>query len=78
VLYGRLVETWRHWWNGRWGRLARHDVFIRVDGDMWMVESREGGSDGRSRFLAANDDAAALDIARDLMIGGDGWRELTS
>jgi hypothetical protein len=70
------VETRRKWWNGRWGRLARTDVFIHVDGDMWMVELREGGREGRSRWLDARDEDAALNIARDLMIGSDGWREL--
>jgi hypothetical protein len=34
------VETRKHYWNGHWGRLARTDIFVRVDGDMWLVELR--------------------------------------
>jgi hypothetical protein len=71
------VETRKHFWNGRWGSIARTDVFVRVDGDVWIVERRDGGADGRSRFIDADDEDSALDIARDLMIGGDGWRELS-
>ncbi len=33
---------------------------------------------GRSRFIDAENEDVALDIARDLMIGSDGWRELTT
>jgi hypothetical protein len=58
--------------------LARTDIFVRVDGDMWLVELREGGAEGRSRFIDTDDEDAALDVARDLMIGADGWRELTA
>jgi hypothetical protein len=71
------VETRKQWWNGRWGRIARRDIFIHVDGDAWMVEARDGGADGRHRFLDDETEAAALDIARDLMMSSNGWRELT-
>jgi hypothetical protein len=40
----------QHWWNGKWGRLARRDVFLNQDdttGHFW-VEAREGGADGTS------------------------------
>jgi len=43
-----------------------------VDGDALLVELRKGGADGRSRFLDANNEDDALDIARSLMIEGDG------
>jgi hypothetical protein len=51
--------------------------FVRVDGNAWLVELRKGGADGRSRFIDADSEDNALDIARDLMIGTDGWRELS-
>jgi len=54
------------------------DVLIHVNGDAWMVEARTGGAEGRSRFLDATDENAAFDLARDLMISSDGWRELSS
>ncbi len=38
---------------------------------------RKGGADGQSRFIDADDEDSALDIARDLMIGRDGWRDLS-
>ena len=44
------MEQRKHWWNGRWGRHARRDVYLRVDGDAWHVEQRAGGADGVSQF----------------------------
>jgi len=43
------MEQRKHWWNGRWGKLARQEVLIFNDGDTWRVEAREGGAEGRSR-----------------------------
>jgi hypothetical protein len=37
-----------------------------------------GGAEGRSSFLDAADEEAAWDVARDLMIDSDGWRELNA
>jgi hypothetical protein len=37
-----------HWWNGTWGRLARLDVFLRIERPRWEVELREGEAEGRS------------------------------
>jgi hypothetical protein len=71
-------ETRKQWWNGHWGRIVRKDVLIHVDGDAWLVEARDGGAEGRSRFLDAENEDAAVEIARDLMIGSDGWQELTA
>jgi hypothetical protein len=71
------METRKHFWNGRRGPIGRTDVLIRVDGDIWMLELRTGGADGCSRFLDADNEDDALDIARNLMIEGDGWRDLS-
>jgi hypothetical protein len=35
-----------HWWNGKWGGLARCDVYLRMDGSRYTVEARAGGADG--------------------------------
>jgi hypothetical protein len=70
------MERRKHWWNSRWGRLSRRDVFVYEDGGQWLIEAREGGADGRSRWLECADEDAALDMVRDLMAGTDGWREL--
>jgi hypothetical protein len=70
----------RHWWNGKWGRLARRDVLLYLDDETekWAVEAREGGVDGDSRWWELNCEADALQL-----IGGlteptvvDNWREL--
>ena len=70
------MERRKHWWNSRWGRLSRRDILVYEDGGRWWIEAREGGADGRSRWLECADEDAVLDIARDLMSGTDGWREL--
>jgi hypothetical protein len=69
------VEQRRHWWNSRWGTLARHDIFLRVDGDLWYVEDRWGGGEGTSRWFEPDNEDAALERVRELMTG-DGWREV--
>ena len=70
------MEKRKHYWNGRWGRLARHDVLLFEDAGQWMVESRVGGTEGRSTWAEFADEDAALDHVRDLLAGTDEWREL--
>jgi hypothetical protein len=54
----------RHWWNGKWGRLARRDVLLYHDDESGRlsVEAREGGADGDSLGwdLAREPDALEL------------------
>ncbi|MEV6350621.1 hypothetical protein [Actinoplanes sp. NPDC051851] len=71
------MEQRKHWWNGKWGSLARKDVFLRVSGDQWYVEQRAGGSDGTSHFFEYDDEDTALDTVRALLAGTDDWRELS-
>ncbi len=70
------MEKRKHYWNGRWGRLARHDVLLYEDGGQWMVEHRTGGVEGRTQWAEYDLEDAALDRVRDLLAGGDEWREL--
>ncbi len=70
------METRSHWWNGRWGGLARRDIYLRVDGDRWYVEDRLGGADGTSGWYDLDDEDRALDRVRTQMGTGDGWRQL--
>jgi hypothetical protein len=70
------MEKRKHYWNGRWGRIARLDVLLYEDGGTWMVEHRRGGADGTSTWGEFNDPDAALDRVRDLLAGGDDWREI--
>jgi hypothetical protein len=43
MMAGELVERW---WNGRFGRLARRDLWL-YRSTTWRVESREGDADSR-------------------------------
>ncbi|WP_213005806.1 hypothetical protein [Paractinoplanes toevensis] len=66
-----------HWWNGRWGRIARRDVYLRVEGDGFVVEAREGGAGGTARTWHPPTEDDALLLVDDLLNDQDGWRELT-
>jgi len=68
----------RHWWNGRWGRIARCDVYLRAEGDRYAVEAREGGADGTTRTWYPPTEKDALLLVDDLLSDQDGWRELTA
>jgi hypothetical protein len=71
------MEQRKHWWNGKWGRLGRRDIFLRADGDQWHVEHREGGAEGVSRFSEFDSEDEAYEAIRGLLAGPDQWRELT-
>jgi hypothetical protein len=71
------MDKRKHYWNGRWGRLARHDVLLYEDGGQWMVEHRIGGAEGRSLWSEFSLEDAAIDRVRDLLAGSEDWRELS-
>lgn len=73
--YG-VMEKRKHFWNGRWGRLARVDIVLYEDAGRWIVEERTGGVEGRSVMTEFDNEDAALDRVRDLLAGTDDWREL--
>ncbi|MEU4243106.1 hypothetical protein [Actinoplanes sp. NPDC026619] len=68
----------RHWWNGRWGRIARRDIHLRAEGDRYVVEAREGGADGTTRTWSPPTEKDALQFIDDLLSDQDGWRELSA
>lgn len=70
------MEKRGHYWNGRWGRLARLDVVLYEDAGRWVVEQRVGGVEGRITATEFDGEEAARDRVRDLLAGGDDWREL--
>lgn len=70
------MEKRKHFWNGRFGRLARHDVLLYEDAGHWRVEHRIGGSEGWTRWYEHEDEDGALDRMRDLLVVSDGWRLL--
>jgi hypothetical protein len=71
------MEQRKHWWNGKWGRLGREDIFLRVDGDRWHVERRTGGAEGVSRYIEFDSEDDAYEAIRGLLTGPDQWRELS-
>jgi len=54
------------------------DILVFEDAGAWVVEAREGGADGKSRWFDLPDEDRALDCVRDLITLSkmDGWREL--
>jgi hypothetical protein len=67
----------RHWWNGRWGRLARRDVFACPSEGRWAVELRRGGEGGRSRTRTFGSEREALAWIEAALLEADGgWREV--
>lgn len=73
-----IVERRKHYWNNKWGRLARRDILVYEDAGAWTVEAREGDADGRSRWFELPSEDLALDCVRDLITASktDGWKEL--
>ena len=67
----------RRWWNGRWGRLGRCDVYLPAQGTQYVVEARAGGADGTTRTWYPPTKDHALLLVDDLLNDQDGWRELT-
>lgn len=70
------MEKRKHYWNGRWGRLARKDVLLYEDAGRWTVQLRTGGVEGRSKQDEFDHEDAALDRVRDLVGDGEDWRDL--
>ena len=71
-----LMERRKFWWNGKWGRIARRDVLLYEDGGVWWVEARDGGVEGRSRWLEYRDEDAAMETVRALIAGTERWRQV--
>ncbi|MEV0559731.1 hypothetical protein [Dactylosporangium sp. NPDC050588] len=71
----------RQWWNGRWSRLGRRDVFVRNAADgRWQVELRRGGPDGRLRVRSFDSERDAVGWVESAVLADDdpeaGWREM--
>ncbi|UWP82062.1 hypothetical protein [Dactylosporangium fulvum] len=68
----------RQWWNGRWSRLVRRDVFVRnATADRWQVELRRGGPEGRVRTRTFDSQVAAVEWVESSVLDPEsGWREV--
>lgn len=57
------------WWNGTWGRLARRDIWLKCDGDLWVVEARKGDGDSKVwRRQFPGDEAGARALVAELLL----------
>lgn len=68
----------RQWWNGRWSRMVRRDVFVRNAADgRWQVELRRGGPDGRLRVRSFGSEVDAVGWVESAVVDPqEGWREI--
>jgi hypothetical protein len=71
------MDVVAHWWNGTWGRMARRDVYLRT-GQVWQVELREGGAEGRVMVRVFDSEADARAFVDRALAAESGWRELSS
>lgn len=71
-----VVETIEHWWNGKWGTLARREVWLRFNpaGPLWELEARETGRIAHAEY--PSETAARAVLAP--LVAGDGWRQLVT
>ncbi|MEU7802579.1 hypothetical protein AB0B10_25300 [Micromonospora arborensis] len=66
------------WWNGSWGRIARRDIWLLLDGRRWCVRGRVGGDDGREVLHEFDDEQTARAMVSRMMGTSAGaWRDLT-
>jgi hypothetical protein len=67
------------WWNGKWGRLVRRDIWLTEE-SVWHVRAREGdGETGRELHWRYTSEAEARAMVERLM-GVEqvaDWRDLT-
>jgi hypothetical protein len=83
VYYQRVDDLRGRWWNGKWGRLARRDIWLRETAAGWTVTAREGIDEHeRRKTWPPTDEAAARALCADLtdVVTDDPlsaeWREL--
>lgn len=58
-----LVERW---WNGLWGRLARRDMWLKTNGQLWAVQARKGDGDARVWTKVFDTEAEARQLAQEM------------
>jgi hypothetical protein len=66
------------WWNRRWSRSARRDIWLTVEPQRWFVRGRQGGDDGPEVQYEFRDEDEARAMVKRLMQAAPGdWRDLT-
>jgi hypothetical protein len=73
------VQLVQRWWNGRFGRLARRDVWLE-QGTVWRVRARQGDGDSPTKAWTFTDRAEADVMVQRLLTAQatDEWRDITS
>lgn len=72
------MVTVEWWWNGRWGRLARRDIWLKNDGALWWAEARKGDGDAKVwRSRPGDEGAAREEVTMLLLRGGTDWKNLS-
>lgn len=66
------------WWNQSWGRMARRDIWLLSDGQVWRVRGRLGGDGGQEVLYDFTDAGSARSMVDRMMKTSAGtWRDLT-
>jgi hypothetical protein len=75
------VEVRGRWWNGRYGRMARRDIWLLTNGMVWRVQARTGDADidkWQHDYISEGDARAVIAGMIDRTGGPSGWRDLSS
>lgn len=78
-MYDGVVALVGRWWNGKWGRLVRRDIWLTRE-TAWLVRAREGdGETGRELHWRYSTEAEARAMVERLMQSSrpGEWRDLT-
>jgi len=83
-MFDRLgrVELVARWWNRRWGRHTRRDIWLYRDRDAWHVRAREGGAEAAELTWPPFADEWAARAWVDRLIAAspdsrDDWKDIT-
>jgi hypothetical protein len=71
-----MEQVFKHWRNGKWGRLAWNDVKVYREGDVFCVVHLVDGVAGKRTRYAQLTEPDAVDIAKDLMSVSNDWRDM--
>ncbi len=67
------------WWNGKYGRIARRDLWLYTNGYVWRVDARQGDGDARVWSKQFTSEQEARQLTEDMMARADSqWKDLTS
>ena len=75
------MEPRGRWWNGRFGRMVRRDIWLLTDGSTWRVEARTGDADSGKWHHDYADERQARGVIAGMIerTGGPAeWRDLST